>query len=54
MCGRGRGKGVLYGVGMLLIGMAAGILISMIPIILIYIFAQKYFKHGIMAVGVKG
>ena len=28
MCGRGRGKGVLYGVGMLLIGMAAGILIS--------------------------
>ena len=30
MCGRGRGKGVLYGVGMLLIGMAAGILISMV------------------------
>ena len=30
MCGRGRGTGVLYGVGMLLIGMAAGILISMV------------------------
>ena len=34
--------------------MMAGSLISMIPIILIYIFAQKYFKHGFMAGGVKG
>lgn len=34
--------------------MMAGSLISMIPIILIYIFAQKYFKHGLMAGGVKG
>ena len=32
----------------------AGSLISMIPIILIYIFAQKYFKNGLMAGGVKG
>ena len=34
--------------------MMAGSLISMIPIILIYIFAQKHFKHGLMAGGVKG
>lgn len=34
--------------------MMAGSLISMIPIILIYAFAQKYFKHGLMAGGVKG
>ena len=34
--------------------MMAGSLISMIPIILIYIFAQKYFKHGLTAGGVKG
>ena len=34
--------------------MMAGSLISMIPIILIYIFAQKYFEHGLMAGGVKG
>ncbi|WP_343249809.1 carbohydrate ABC transporter permease [Diplocloster hominis] len=32
----------------------AGSLISMIPIILIYIFAQKYFKNGLMAGGIKG
>ena len=32
----------------------AGSLISMIPIILIYIAAQKYFKSGLMAGGVKG
>lgn len=32
----------------------AGSLISMIPIILIYIFAQKYFKNGMMAGGIKG
>ena len=31
-----------------------GSLISMIPIILIYIAAQKYFKNGLMAGGVKG
>lgn len=32
----------------------AGSLLSMIPIILVYIGAQKYFKHGLMAGGVKG
>lgn len=32
----------------------AGSLISMIPIILIYIFAQRYFKGGMMAGGIKG
>lgn len=32
----------------------AGSLISMIPIILIFIFAQKYFKNGLMAGGIKG
>lgn len=32
----------------------AGSLISMIPIILIYISAQKYFKNGMMAGGIKG
>lgn len=32
----------------------AGSLISMIPIILIYIFAQRYFKNGMMAGGIKG
>ena len=32
----------------------AGSLISMIPIILIYIAVQKYFKNGLMAGGVKG
>lgn len=32
----------------------AGSLISMVPIILIYIFAQKYFENGMMAVGIKG
>lgn len=32
----------------------AGSLLSMLPIILVYIFAQKYFKSGLMAGGVKG
>lgn len=32
----------------------AGALISMIPIIVIYCFAQKYFQNGIMAGGIKG
>lgn len=32
----------------------AGALISMIPIILIYCFAQKYFQNGMMAGGIKG
>lgn len=32
----------------------AGSLISMIPIIIIYIFAQRYFKGGMMAGGIKG
>lgn len=32
----------------------AGSLISMIPIILIYFFAQKYFKEGMMIGGIKG
>lgn len=32
----------------------AGSLISMIPIILVYIGAQKYFKQGLMSGGVKG
>ena len=32
----------------------AGSLISMVPIILIYIFAQKYFESGMMAGGIKG
>lgn len=32
----------------------AGSLISMIPIILIYVFAQKYFENGMMAGGIKG
>lgn len=32
----------------------AGSLISMLPIILVYIGAQKYFKQGLMAGGVKG
>lgn len=32
----------------------AGSLLSMIPIIIIYICAQKYFKEGLMAGGVKG
>lgn len=32
----------------------AGSLISMIPIIIIYIFAQKQFKDGMMAGGIKG
>lgn len=32
----------------------AGSLISMIPIIIIYTCAQKYFKEGLMAGGVKG
>lgn len=31
-----------------------GSLISMIPIIIVYICAQKYFKEGLMAGGVKG
>lgn len=30
MCGRGRGKGTMFGAGMFLIGMAVGILISMV------------------------
>lgn len=34
--------------------MMAGSLISMVPILLIYVFAQKYFKYGLMAGGVKG
>ena len=32
----------------------AGCLISMVPIILVYIFAQKYFENGMMAGGIKG
>lgn len=32
----------------------AGSLISMIPIIIIYICAQKYFKNGMMSGGIKG
>mgnify|MGYP004471888705 CR=1 FL=1 len=32
----------------------AGSLLSMIPIIIIYTLAQKYFKEGLMAGGVKG
>lgn len=32
----------------------AGALISMVPIIVIYCFAQKYFQNGIMAGGIKG
>lgn len=32
----------------------AGSLISMIPIIVIYICAQKYFKNGMMSGGIKG
>lgn len=32
----------------------AGSVISMIPIIIVYIFAQKYFKQGLMAGGLKG
>ena len=32
----------------------AGALISMIPIVLIYVFAQKYFQNGMMAGGIKG
>ncbi len=32
----------------------AGSLISMIPIILVYIFAQRYFKKGMIAGGIKG
>ena len=32
----------------------AGILLSMIPIIIIYTLAQEYFKEGLMAGGVKG
>ena len=32
----------------------AGSLISMVPIIIIYICAQKYFKNGMMSGGIKG
>ena len=32
----------------------AGSLISMLPIMCIYAFAQKYFKAGLMSGGVKG
>lgn len=32
----------------------AGALISMVPIVLIYVFAQKYFQNGMMAGGIKG
>lgn len=32
----------------------AGSLISIVPIILVYIFAQKYFENGMMAGGIKG
>lgn len=32
----------------------AGSLLSMLPIILVYICAQKYFKSGLMAGGIKG
>lgn len=32
----------------------AGALVSMIPIIIIYCFAQKYFQNGMMAGGIKG
>lgn len=34
--------------------LCAGSLISMVPIILIYIFAQRYFENGMMAGGIKG
>lgn len=34
--------------------MMAGSLVSIIPILLVYIFAQKYFKEGLMIGGVKG
>lgn len=34
--------------------MMAGSLLSMIPIVVIYALAQKYFKEGLMAGGVKG
>jgi len=32
----------------------AGSLLSMLPIIIVYIFAQRYFKSGLMAGGIKG
>lgn len=32
----------------------AGALISIIPILIVYIFAQKYFKEGLTVGGVKG
>lgn len=32
----------------------AGSLLSMLPIIIVYICAQKYFKNGLMAGGIKG
>ena len=32
----------------------AGALISMLPILLVYIFAQKYFVQGIVMSGIKG
>ena len=32
----------------------AGSLLSMLPIILVYTCAQKNFKHGVMAGGIKG
>lgn len=34
--------------------LCAGMLLSMIPILLLYIFFQKYFTQGIASVGVKG
>ena len=34
--------------------MMAGALISMLPILLVYIFAQKYFVQGIVMSGIKG
>jgi multiple sugar transport system permease protein len=32
----------------------AGSLLSMLPILVVYAFAQKYFREGVMAGGVKG
>jgi multiple sugar transport system permease protein len=32
----------------------AGALMSMLPILLVYVFAQKYFASGLQVGGVKG
>jgi multiple sugar transport system permease protein len=34
--------------------MMAGALVSIIPILIVYICAQKYFKEGLAVGGVKG